>query len=448
MTIFTTDFRKKIVNILQVMVPILVTQLAISGMAFFDTVMSGRAGNSDLAGVAIGSNIWMPIFTGLSGLLMALTPIVAQLRGAEKKREIGRAVFHGQFLALVLGILTMVGGYFLLPHIFSFMTLTPEVRTIAANYLGTMAIGFVPLYGSVILRSLVDTMGFTRLTMRLVLLTFPVNTFFNYIMIFGKLGMPRMGGAGAGAGTAVTCWMLFLAFVWVIRRLKVLDSLEIFHWYKLEWRYVKEHLSIGIPMGVAIFCETSIFCVVAFFVANYGTDAVAAHQAAMSLANLLYMVPLSFSLALTIIVGVKVGAADYVAASGYAVTGRLANLMTALCFTIILFLARKPIAMLYSTDPHMITLIQQFLLYAVAFQFFDSMAAPVQGILRGYKDVKATFFSSLGAYWCISLPVGIALAGKLHQGPFGYWQGLIIGIFFSALFLSLRLRYISKKYLL
>ena len=94
----------------------------------------------------------------------------------------------------------------------------------------------------------------------------------------------------------------------------------------------------------------------------------------------------------------------------------------------------------------MVNLIQRFLLYSVAFQFFDSTAAPIQGILRGYKDVKATFFISLAAYWCISLPMGIFLDRTLKQGPFGYWQGLIIGIFFSALFLSLRLRYISKKY--
>ena len=445
--IFVADFHKKCRTILQIMVPILVTQLAISGMGFFDTVMSGRAGNSDLAGVAIGGNVWMPIFTGLSGVLMALTPIIAQLRGADKKQEIGRAVFHGMFLALCLGILTIVGGYFFLPFIFDRMTLTAEVRTIANNYLGTMAIGFIPLYGSIILRSLVDTMGFTRLTMRLVLLTFPVNTFFNYIMIFGKFGMPRMGGAGAGAGTAVTCWLLFFAFVWVIKRLRVMESLEVFHWYKLEGHKIREHLSIGIPMGVAIFCETSIFCVVAFFIANYGTDAVAAHQAAMSLSNLLYMVPMSFSLALTIIVGVRVGAKDYEGAGSYALTGIAANLMTALFLSLLLFVSRRQIAGLYSTDPFMVALITKFLLYAVAFQFFDGTAAPIQGILRGYKDVKATFLSSLVAYWCISLPMGIFLDQNMKQGYFGYWQGLIIGIFFSAVFMALRLRYIRKKVL-
>jgi len=445
--IFVADFRQKILKILQVMIPILVTQLAISGMSFFDIVMSGRAGNSDLAGVAIGGNIWMPVFTGLSGVLMALTPIVAQLRGADKKQEIGQAVFHGMFLALCLGIITMAGGYILLPHILDRMTITPEVRTIAVNYLVTMSVGFIPLYGSIILRSLVDTMGFTRLTMRLVLLTFPVNTFFNYIMIFGKFGLPRMGGAGAGAGTAVTCWLLFIAFVWVIRRLKVMEPLQLFQWYKLDSRKIKEHLAIGIPMGVAIFCETSIFCVVAFFIANYGTDAVAAHQAAMSLSNLLYMVPMSFSMALTIIVGVRVGAKDYQGAGSYAITGICANLMTALGLSVLLFVSRKQIAGLYSTDSQMVTLITQFLLYAVAFQFFDGTAAPIQGILRGYKDVKATFLSSLVAYWCISLPTGILLDQNMRQGPFGYWQGLIIGIFFSALFMIFRLRYIRKKVL-
>lgn len=446
MYIFTSEFRRKTTNILRVMLPIFITQVAIMGMNFFDTVMSGQAGTNDLAGVAIGANIWMPVFTGINGLLLALTPLVAHLRGAGKQEEIGKVVFNGLILALGVGVLVITGGILGLDRILSTMTLTAPVRSIAERYLAALAFGIIPLFLTNILRAFVDTMGHTQLTMRLFVLTLPVNAIMNYIFIFGKLGFPALGGVGAGVGSAVTYTLLFLSYVVLVKKLPSFKNFTIFHWYGIKWTMVKEHLSIGIPMGTSIFCETSIFGVVALFISRFGTEAVAGHQAAMNFTSLLYMLPLSFSLALTILVGVEVGAKNWTEAQSYAQTGRVANLLLATCFAIFLLTCRGYVARLYSSDPHILELISHFLFYGVAFQFCDSTAAPIQGILRGYKDVKSTFYCSLVAYWVLSLPMGLALDRIFHQGPFGYWQGLIVGIFFSALFLSLRLRYIERKH--
>lgn len=443
--IFSNSFKEEVKRILQVMVPIFITQIAIMGMNFSDTVMSGRAGTDDLAGVAIGTNIWMPVFTAVNGLLLALTPIVAQLRGAGKKDEIGKTVFNGMVLGVVVSLTVMTLGYFFLDKVLDTMTLTPIVRSIGTKYLLAIACGMIPLFLTNILRAFVDTLGFTRMTMRLFVLTLPVNVVMNYIFIFGKLGMPRLGGVGTGVGSAVTYTILFIAYVLLIKRLPSLQTYNLFHWYGVELARIKEHLSVGIPMGTSIFCETSIFGVVALFISRFGTEAVAGHQAAMNFTSLLYMLPLSFSLALTILIGVEVGAKRFSGAKSLATTGRIANFLIAAGFAVFLFTCRSLVAGLYSTDQHIIDLISQFLLYAVAFQFCDSMAAPIQGILRGYKDVKSTFYCSLVAYWVISLPLGLALDRVWQQGPFGYWQGLIAGIFFCALFLTLRLRYIEHK---
>ena len=428
------------------MVPILITQLSIMGMSLFDTVMSGHAGTRELAGVAIGANIWMPVFTGLNGILQALTPIVANYRGAQKHDRIAGAVASGLALACCLALCVVLAGSQALPVILDTMSLEPAVRTVAFRYLSFVACGILPLFCANILRSFVDTMGYTQVTMRLFLLTMPVNAFLNYVFIFGKLGLPAMGGPGAGVGTALTCWLLLLAFTFVVRRLQVFRHYDLFDLHGISLTHIREHLRVGIPMGVAIFLETSIFGVECLLVSRFGTIAVAANQASMSFCNMLYMVPLSFSLSLTIIVGACVGARDFVQARAYARTGRLANLLTGALFAACLYLGRGLVAALYTQDPQLVEPVKHFLTFAVCFQFCDSTAAPIQGTLRAYKDVKATFYSALCAYWLIAMPFGLYLDHGLGQGPEAYWIGLITGIFFSALFLTLRLRYIERKY--
>lgn len=427
------------------MIPILITQLSIAAMSLFDTVMSGHSGTVQLAGVAIGSNIWMPVFTGLNGILQALTPIVANYRGAREKYKISGAVASGLFLGAALALFVIASGSVLLPKILAQMDLEPEVSTVAENYLGYVAWGILPLFCCSILRCFIDSLSYTQVTMRLFLLTMPVNACLNYIFIFGRLGAPAMGGPGAGVGTAITYWLLLLAFVTVVKKFQVFREYAVFDRKKFAWSHIREHLRIGIPMGVAIFLETSFFGVECLWVSRFGTITVAANQAAMSFTNLLYMVPLSFSLALTILVGAFVGAKDFIQAKAYSNTGRMANFLTGTCFALCLFLGRPLIARLYTSDPALIQPIIHFLTFAVGFQLCDSTAAPIQGILRGYKDVKATFYTALAAYWGIATPLGLFLDHVCHQGAEGYWLGLITGIFFSAAFLSLRLRYMEKK---
>ena len=438
-------YRDKLQRLLSVMLPIMATQMAIMGMAFFDASMSGQAGNSDLAGAAIGGNIWMPIQTGISGVLMAAMPMVANLYGAGEKEKITKVVRHGLALAVAFGLLVLICGAAFLPRFLDNMGLAPEVNRIALWYMAGMGLGVIPFFMITPLRSLVDTLGYTNLTMKIYLLALPINAFLNYVLIFGKLGMPRLGGVGAGVASGLTFCLLLAIYAWCITRLEPFKSYHILGWLNPRWQQLKEYLRIGIPMGVSIFMETSIFGVVALFVAKFGTDVIAAHQAALNFSSLVYMFPLSFSLALTIVVGVEYGAKNYQGAKDYVTIGLQTSIGIAGFYMLAEYLFLEPIAYIYTTSPQVAVLAQHFLLYAIFWQAGDAVAAPIQGILRGYKDVDATVWASMLAYWGICLPLGLYLDYSLDHGAYAYWQSLVIGVISSAVLLSWRLKRLLKR---
>ena len=439
------NYRDKLHRLLSVMLPIICTQIAIMGMNFFDASMSGQAGDVDLAGAAIGGNIWMPIQTGISGILMAAMPLVANLLGAGEKEKITVVVRHGLVLALGFALLVLGCGIAFLPHFLQGMGLAPEVYHVALLYLAGLGLGVVPFFMITPLRSLVDTLGYTHLTMRIYLLALPINACLNYVLIFGKLGLPRLGGVGAGVASGLTFWLLLAIFAWVVSRLEPFKSYHIFGFVRPVYSWLKEYLRIGVPMGISIFMETSIFGVVALFIAKFGTETIAAHQAALNFSSLIYMLPLSFSLALTIVVGVEYGAKNYQGARDYVTIGLQTSLGIAGFYMLAEYFLREQIAFIYTNNVEVVALVKVFLLYAIGWQAGDAIAAPIQGILRGYKDVNATFWASMLAYWGICLPLGLFLDYQVGNGAFAYWQSLDCGVISSATLLSIRLIWLQRK---
>lgn len=439
------NYRDKLRRLLSVMLPIICTQIAIMGMNFFDASMSGQAGDVDLAGAAIGGNIWMPIQTGISGILMAAMPLVANLLGAGEKEKITVVVRHGLFLASAFALVVLGAGIAILPHFLQGMGLEPEVYHVALWYLAGLGLGVVPFFMITPLRSLVDTLGYTHLTMRIYLLALPINACLNYVLIFGKLGLPRLGGIGAGVASGLTFWLLLGIFAWVISSLAPFKNYHVFGFMRPAYSWLKEYLRIGVPMGISIFMETSIFGVVALFIAKFGTETIAAHQAALNFSSLIYMLPLSFSLALTIVVGVEYGAKNYQGARDYVTIGLQTSLGIAGFYMLAEYILREQIAFIYTNNVEVVALVKVFLLYAIGWQAGDAIAAPIQGILRGYKDVDATFWASMLAYWGICLPLGLFLDYKVGNGAFAYWQSLDCGVISSATLLSIRLLWLQRR---
>ncbi|MDQ0214406.1 MATE family multidrug resistance protein [Oikeobacillus pervagus] len=442
----TWNKKEKLQQFLVIFIPIFITQIGMYSMNFFDTMMSGQFSPNDLAGVAIGSSLWVPIFTGLSGILLSITPIVAQLIGANNKKEVPFSVIQGLYAAITLASFVLIIGGFVLEPILSRMNLEPTVHMIAKNYLIALSFGMIPLFMYTVLRSFIDALGMTRTSMMITLLTLPINFVLNYLLIFGKFGFPRLGGVGAGYASAMTYWFITIIAIFVIYRNRPFSNFHVFRTFYLpSFKKWKEIFTIGVPIGLSIFFETSIFSAVTLLMSEYSTTVIASHQAALNFSSLLYMLPLSISMSLTIVVGHEVGAKRFNDAIEYSWLGVSIAIVFSSILGILLFIFRESIAMIYTDQQEVVHLTAQFLMFAVFFQLSDAIQAPVQGALRGYKDVNVTFVMAMVSYWIIGLPLGIILARTTSMAAFGYWIGLIVGLAAGAVTLSLRLFYIQRK---
>ncbi|UHA73590.1 MATE family efflux transporter [Paenibacillus sp. 481] len=442
----TSTMKQKAFQLMHILIPILVTQVAMQLMTFFDTVMSGNYSKEDLAGVAIASSIWVPIYTGLAGIFVGVTPIVAQHLGAGRKHEIAPSVTQATYLSVLFGGAVIGIGAFALNPILAVMNLEPTVHRVAHDYLAALAIGIVPLFIYQVLRACIDGLGQTRITMFITLISFPVNVALNYLFIFGKLGMPELGGAGAGLATAITYIVITIVAIVFVRSNEQMRQLGMLRsWKKISFKRWGEVLRIGGPIGLSIFFEVSVFAAVTLFMSDYDTVTIAAHQAALNFASLLYMLPLSIAMSLTILVGYEVGAKRFEDARVYARFGVISAIaISALC-AIFLFVFNTEVARLYTPDPTVRTMTETFLVFAIFFQLSDAVAAPVQGVLRGYKDVNAVFIIAFASYWIIGLPLGYALAKWTEWGAYGYWIGLISGLAIGAVALFIRLAIIERR---
>ncbi|MDQ0162751.1 MATE family efflux transporter [Bacillus alveayuensis] len=442
-----TPLQDKLKHLLIIFVPIFLSQMSLYAMNFFDTAMSGRVGADDLAGVAIGSSLWVPVYTGLSGILLAITPIAAQLIGAKKQDMVPFSIIQGLYLSIFISIVVIFIGIASLDTILQFMSLTDKVRHIAKEYLVALSFGIVPLFASSVFRSFIDSLGQTRVTMLIIVASLPINILFNYLFIFGSFGFPKLGGIGAGIASAITYWFIFLLSVVIIIKQPPFSHYQIFHrFYRVSLAKWKGILKIGVPIGLSIFFETSIFAAVTLLMSDYDTVTIASHQAALNFASLLYMLPLSISMALTIVVGYEIGAKRSKDAKQYSVIGITLAVCLSLLSAAVIYFYKQPIASLYTDEMTVLTLTQQFLMYAIFFQIFDAIQAPIQGILRGYKDVNAAFIISLISYWVIGLPFGYLLANYTYFHAFGYWIGLISGLAAGAIGLTVRLRIVQKRF--
>lgn len=443
----TMSLKQKTMQFLVILLPILVTQIALSAITFFDTNMSGRASSTDLAGVAIGTSLWIPLQTGLSGILMGMTPIVSHLVGGGSSNKVAYHVVQGLYLAILLALVILGIGSLLLPVILDGMNLEGNVRDIAFRFLSYLSIGIVPMFGYTVLRSYIDALGQTRISMLITLISLPINVGCNYLLIFGNWGFPRLGGAGAGISSAITYWCVFLIAILFIHRLHPFTDYGIFRkLYGVSLSVWKELLKIGVPIGFSIFFETGVFSGVTLLMSRFDTVTIAAHQAAMNFASTLYMIPLSISMALTILVGYENGAGRLRDARQYSRLGISTAVGLSLITAIVLLVAGRYVAGFYSEESHVIELIQHFLIYAIFFQISDAVATPVQGVLRGYKDVNPAFIITFISYWVIGLPVGYLLAEFTPLQAYGYWVGLITGLAVGAALLLGRLVKVQRRF--
>lgn len=437
--------KKDIHKLLSVMIPILVAQVSTAGVTFINTTMAGHAGADDLAGVSVGAGLFYPLLASIIGLLMAGTPLMAQLIGRKERESLPFIVRSGMVIGLSVWALFTAAYIFFIDHLMAALALEPSVEYIARYYLMTM-IGVVFFIALMIpLRCLTDTAGSTSISMKLFLMAPVVNGIFNYLFIYGHGGMPALGGIGAGLATMITYGFLLALFVLVVLKSKELEGKEIFVSLSLRMADIKEYLVVGVPSGLSIFMEMSLFSLIIVFLARYGTDALAAYQIADNFASLVYMLPVSCSMALTILIATAVGANDMALARRYKKAGfvvAMAGAMMTASFTV---LFRNSIGSVYTDDAAVALIAGQFLIYSAGWQLFDAISTPIQGILRGLKDTRISFILMVLAYWGGCFPMSLFLDTHTTLGADSFWLGLDFGVACSALLMIFRLLYVERK---
>ena len=443
--IYMLFVKKDIKKLLSVMIPILVAQVSTAGVTFINTTMAGHAGADDLAGVSVGAGLFYPLLASIIGLLMAGTPLMAQLIGRKERESLPFIVRSGMVIGLSVWALFTAAYFFFIDDLLASLALEAAVEHIARYYLMTM-IGVVFFLALMIpLRCLTDTAGSTSISMKLFLMAPVINGIFNYLFIYGHGGMPALGGIGAGLATMMTYGFLLGLFLLVVMKSKDLGGRQIFASLALRSKDLREYLVVGVPSGLSIFMEMSLFSLIIVFLSRYGTDALAAYQIADNFASLVYMLPVSCSMALTILIATAVGAGDMTLARRYKKAGFVVAMGGAMMTASFTVLFRNSIGSVYTGDAAVPLIAGQFLIYSAGWQLFDAISTPLQGILRGLKDTRISFVLMVLAYWGGCFPMSLFLDSHTALGADSFWLGLDFGVGCSAFLMILRLLYVERK---
>lgn len=441
----THNLNQRMRLFISIFLPILIYQLANFSASFVDTTMTGHYDTLHLAGVSMATSLWIPFFDLLIGIVSALVPIIGQHLGQGKKEKIASDFYQFIYLSLGLSLILFALVFVGAPLVLSRLGLEPLVEEVAKNYLWYLALGIIPLLLFSTIRSLFDALGLTKLSMYLMLLLLPLNGSFNYALIYGAFGFPEMGGAGAGLGTSLAYWVLLLiSFLVAVKHPKV-RAYELWKIRPLDKKGLIEGVRLGLPIGGTFFAEVVIFSVVGLVMAKFSSLIIASHQAAMNFSNLMYAFPMSISTSMSIIVSYEIGANRPDDVKKFCKLGRLTALGIAGFTFLFLYILRDRVAALYGSDTEFVRMTSIFMTYSLFFQLADTFAAPLQGILRGYKDTQVPFYLGLIAYWGVSLPLGLFLDHFTSLGPYGYWIGLIASLVMSGILFQWRLNRLTKN---
>ncbi|MBN8740997.1 MAG: MATE family efflux transporter [Lysobacterales bacterium 69-70] len=433
--------RRECADTVRLALPLVAGQLSGVGMTVIDTMLAGHLDAHTLGAVSVGANFWVLAFVAALGVMMALSPSVAQLSGARRDAEIGALFRQALWLAAGMGLVLFAAVRLAVPHFLAWIGVDPTLRADAQGFVRAISWGAPALCGYFALRGASEGMGLTRPTMYFGLFGLALLAPIGWALMYGRLGFAPYGAAGCGAATAIVLWLQFLALLgWLYWRPEYRRQQLFARWDRPDFAAIGQLLRIGVPMGVTVFMEASLFAVVALVLAGFGETTASSHQIALNVSAVCFMVPLGLALAITVRVGNAVGRGDErgVRYAGYA--GIALCVMTQFVSASLMLLVPARIAALYTGDAAVIALAAQLLVLAGLFQFSDGVQVASNGALRGLKDTRVPMFITVLAYWGVGMPVGWFLAFPQGFGARGMWMGLIAGLSAAAVLLFLRFR--------
>ena len=427
--------------------PIILGQLASTSMSVVDTIMAGAAGTEQLSGVAIGGSFYWPALLSIVGLTFAIQPIVAQLRGAGKASEIPSRIHLATIICICVAILMAI--FLCLAH--NLYRLIPDVNQemvkVATGYLYALASGFpaVAIYN--VMRAYCEGLGKTLPTLIFGFIMLITNVPLNYIFIFGKLGMPALGGIGCGVATTIAIYIATIAMFVYVQKSPQYRRYRIFRQtYPISFKYVLSFLRLGVPLALSTTIEVACFSLVSFLLSPFGPDIVAGHSIALNVSGVLFIVPLSIASAATIRAGEAMGARHWLRARKTTIGVFTLDIFVFISFVAIILIFGDFIISLYTSDANVTAIAGTLLGYCLIYQLPDTIQAISIGILRGFKDSRTIFIVTFIAYWVVGMPLGIGLAfGYITGEEFaarGFWIGFIAGLSTAAICYIVRIIYL------
>ncbi len=424
--------------LLALALPVIVVQVGMMTMGVVDSIMVGHVSPAALAGVALGNVYYFGCSIFGMGALMALDPVIAHAVGAGDEDGVSLGVQRGMVLALLLMLPTSL-LLWPAPAVLGWLNQPAEVAPLAGVYAQICIPGNLGVFLFAVFRQSLQALHRVRPIVITILVANLLNVVLNWVFIFGHLGSPPLGVAGAAIATTICRLLmagLLLALAWPLLGARVRP----FRREALAWGPLGRLLRLGAPIGAQHQLEYGVFGVVGLLMGVLGTTQVAAHQVALNLASITFMVPLGLSAAAAVVVGHAVGRGDREAAT----RASRAALVIAIAFmglmAITFLVLPGPLARMYTSAPEVLGLATLLIPLAGLFQVFDGIQVTSIGLLRGLGDTRTPMLTGILGFWLIGLPVSLWLGLGMGLGPVGLWWGLVLGLVAVAFVLLLRLR--------
>ena len=440
-----TSYKAHLKETIQLAIPVTIGQLGHVMLGITDSIMVGRVGAVPLAASSlVNSVVFLIVVFGL-GMTLAITPLVAIARGKGQKDQCGIILRQSLLLNIVV-TLVLLGGLLLLADMFYYFNQEEAVAFQATSYAKIIAYSIIPFMIFQIYRQFIEGLSLTKPAMYVILATNIVNVLGNWVFIYGNLGMPAYGLDGAGYSTLITrCFMAVILVVYVLKAKRFNEYDPSFKFRNINWPVIKELFRVGVPTGFQHFFEVGAFSFSAIMIGWLGSKQLAAHQIALSLASISFMIALGISAAGTIRVGHAYGRRNMsdVRRSGFVTAVFTSSVMA--CFAVVFVIFRNQLPLIFSEDPAVIQIAASLIIVAALFQISDGAQAAGLGILRGITDVRLPMIITFIAYWIVALPIGYFLGFSFKMGVVGIWMGLLAGLTAAAIMLNLRFRMKIKE---
>ena len=430
-------------------IPIFGSQLSYMIMHTTDTIVSGRYSSEELAGLVLAGAFTFPVYMLFQGIMFAITPIVAQLYGSREYSKIGQKMRQIFWIAIIIAFLIFFIFLFL-SKIILFFPLDKNILSISTEYLRAVSVGMFFYVMFRYLSSYSEGMTLTLPVFFVVLFGALINIPLDIIFAFGYFGIPEMGSEGCGYATSIVSMIMFFAMLRIIlssKKYKKTGLLKEFNGPSLK--VSKEILKLGVPIGVGIFAEMTMFSGAAIIIGQLGDKILSGHAVALNIASILFMLPLAIGLASSTRVGNLLGEKRFLDAKYSSYVGVSLCFIGALFNMIMLLIFRENFSSIYSKDIEVINVAITLLIYASIFQIPDGIQMGSLGALRGYKDTFAPMIFLLISYWVFAIPFGYFLTNYGFTKPLGaegMWISMIMGLILFSIFIFNRLKLVSSRY--